>query len=175
MLPGAISSFSLNVVWTESMITALARSCSRRRESSRPTFRDNVQFTLSVHPTLAPHLDLLRAFFSGGIQHNAGSGQMRSDIQHERGFPHSGIASQENERARDDAAAENTIEFGNSRRYSRRFDPGDFVNRIGTNPRTEERRRSAVTRSSTNVFHSWHEGHRPIHLGEVWPHCWQAY
>src|SRR5262249_17596805 len=33
----------------------------------------------------------------------------------------------------------------------------------------------AVIFSSTNVFHSWQVGQRPIHLGEVWPHCWQAY
>src|SRR5690349_4546658 len=30
---------------------------------------------------------------------------------------------------------------------------------------------AACTLSSTNVFHSWHEGHRPIHFGEVCPHC----
>jgi len=25
----------------------------------------------------------------------------------------------------------------------------------------------AVIRSSTNVFHAWHDGQRPIHFGEV--------
>src|SRR5256885_17105052 len=34
---------------------------------------------------------------------------------------------------------------------------------------------AAVIRSSTNVFHCWHEGHRPIHFGEVAPHCWHTY
>src|SRR5262249_14551210 len=34
---------------------------------------------------------------------------------------------------------------------------------------------AAVTRSSTNVFHCWHDGHRPIHFGEAAPHCWQTY
>src|SRR5437016_1016913 len=34
---------------------------------------------------------------------------------------------------------------------------------------------AAATLSSTNVFHCWQDGHRPIHLGEFAPHCWQTY
>src|SRR5262249_4693431 len=34
---------------------------------------------------------------------------------------------------------------------------------------------TALTRSSTKVFHCWQEGQWPIHFGDVWPHCWQAY
>jgi hypothetical protein len=34
---------------------------------------------------------------------------------------------------------------------------------------------AGVTFSSTKVFHSWHAGQRPIHFGELYPHCWQVY
>src|SRR5262245_52512330 len=34
---------------------------------------------------------------------------------------------------------------------------------------------ATVIRSSTRAFHCWQDGHRPIHFGEVWPHCWQTY
>src|SRR5438128_7844027 len=33
----------------------------------------------------------------------------------------------------------------------------------------------AITRSSTNVLHCWHDGQRPIHFGDVAPHCWHTY
>src|SRR5580765_3260091 len=47
----------------------------------------------------------------------------------------------------------------------------------GTGLESQDRGTSseADIRSSTNVFHSWQDGQRPIHLGELWPHFWQLY
>src|SRR5437868_800678 len=52
------------------------------------------------------------------------------------------------------------------------------VNRIGDEAAQSHAARAspaAPTRSSTNVLHCWHDGHRPIHFGDVAPHCWQTY
>src|SRR5213083_1852647 len=49
------------------------------------------------------------------------------------------------------------------------------LNGIGEDPHEAGLSTTAVIRSSTNVFHCWQEGHRPIHFGAVWPHCWQTY
>src|SRR5690348_3379426 len=32
-----------------------------------------------------------------------------------------------------------------------------------------------AARSSTSELQALHDGQRPIHFGEIYPHCWQAY
>src|SRR5438093_4474932 len=49
------------------------------------------------------------------------------------------------------------------------------LNAIGEDSQGAGLSTTAPIRSSTNVFHCWQEGHRPIHFGAVWPHCWQTY
>src|SRR5712671_137985 len=54
---------------------------------------------------------------------------------------------------------------------------GELISSKGTGEESQDLGESAeaAMRSSTKEFHSWQEGQRPIHLGELWPQCWQAY
>ena len=48
-------------------------------------------------------------------RHRGRTGQMRCDIQHQRGFSDPWISAQQHQRAGDNTAAQNPIEFGDSR------------------------------------------------------------
>jgi hypothetical protein len=98
--------------------------------------------------SLATHLDLLCGFFAGRIKNNRRVRQMGSDIQHECGLSDSGITAEENQSPCHGAAAENTVEFDDSRRYTRHLDACDF----SKSNRCRIPRHRRVGRSRTDSF-----------------------
>ena len=151
-----------------------------QRESFRPTFPHRCEgcpFS-NIH-AFATHFDLLRRLFAGRIEHTARNSRVAtatSSISVD--LPTPGSPPSSTSAPAHNTSAEHTIELRQTRWRSRATSAAEISsNGTGTGiPGWRAPSAAAASiRSSTKLFHCWHDGQRPIHFVEVWPHCWQTY
>ena len=121
-LPGAEVRASLYSVCTESTTT-------QRRAGGGDRLEDRLEVGLGQHgdaarvgaDALGAHLDLGRRLLAADEQHvAAGRGDAVERLQQQRALADAGLAADQHERARHDAAAEHEVELGDAGREARR-------------------------------------------------------
>ena len=182
-LPGADWNLLDHTVWIESTTTSagLSRATSSRMRSRHVSASRYSGAVADAQP-LAAALHLVLGFLARGVEHRAdGAGEVRRRLQQQRGLADAGLAAEQHERARHDAAAEHAVELVDAGRQPhglRRFDVG--VQRRACSTRRAARSgarapgAASTARSSTSVFQPPHSAQRPIHFGACAPHSWHT-
>jgi hypothetical protein len=119
---------------------------------------------------LATQLDLPLRLFTGDIQHErSGGAESVRHLKQQRALANTGIAADQYERTRHDAAAEHAIEFSDAEEMRTSSCGSISVKGTAETSRSLKLLRLPVRRvgcdfSSTSEFHSPHSAHLPSHL-----------
>ena len=169
-VPGALSMVSSHMVWMESMTTrARSRSASRVAAMSRTLMAAASCMGASDRPqALRAHADLVDGFLAGDVHDPApGAGDGGGGLEHEGAFADAGVAADEHDGGRDEAAAEGRGRARRSRRGARgggAAAPSSPTNWMRALVLARGAPGRASTASSTRVFHSPQASQRPAHL-----------
>ena len=75
-----------------------------------------------------PHLNLSGRFFAGAVQHRAGmAAHGIGNLQHQGRFADTGVAAQQDQRSRHDAAAQHAVQFADARPDAAHLFHGDIL------------------------------------------------
>ena len=147
-------------------------------------FGEQIERRAADREPLAARLDLMLGLLARAVEDRAAAARhVRGGLQQQRRLADAGLAAEEDQRSRHDAAAEDAIELVDAGREPRMLLDVDV--RIEACRARAAGKRVAMAppaaaagsgcgRSSTNEFHAPQSPHRPSHLGDCEPHSWQT-
>ncbi len=177
---------AMQSVWTESTTTDVRPlRLDRAGDRLQVRLRKGGHVECPLPQPLGAHPDLCRRLLAGDVQRAAaGADHVAERHRGDRRLADAGRAAEQDERARDQAAAQDAVELPDTRGEPFLAGRGDVAERNGAGcrsgggrrppPPEEPRPEFAGITTSSRVFHSPQPAHRPDHASASWPQSRQT-